>query len=375
MAVNAIAMAAAVLALPAQAQTYTVLYNFIGRGGDGGGPSGRLIRDSAGNLYGTTIGGGAFGFGTVFKLDAHGTETVLYSFAGTASGDGDSPYSGLTLDHLGNFYGTTFKGGPDDLGTVYKIDTTTYQETVMHSFAVTDGANPATGVVQDKAGNLYGTTYKGGFYGYGAVYKLAPDGTVTVLYSFPTAEIPFYPSGLVRDTQGNLYGTTQYGDGTQDSGTVFKVDVSGAETTLYSFTALDGEHPIATLIRDDIGNLYGTTNLGGSFARGTVFKLDTAGTETVLYNFTGKRDGGYPYAGVIRDAAGNLYGTTTQGSLNFGTVFKLSLAGRATVLHSFTGTDGNTPSASLIEDGGGNLYGVAEGGGVFDAGVIFEITP
>jgi uncharacterized repeat protein (TIGR03803 family) len=371
----AIALAAVVLALPAQAQTYTVLYNFAGTGGDGGGPIGRLIQDSAGNLYGTTTGGGAFGFGTVFKLDAHGAETVLYSFAGTASGDGDSPYSGLTLDHLGNFYGTTFKGGVDDLGTVYKIDTTTYQETIVHSFAATEGANPATGVVQDKAGNLYGTTYKGGFYGYGAVYKLAADGTVTVLYSFPTAEIPFYPSGLVRDAQGNLYGTTQYGDGTQDSGTVFKVDVSGAETTLYSFTALDGEHPVATLIRDVFGNLYGTTYLGGSFARGTVFKLDAAGTETVLYNFTGKRDGGYPYAGVIRDAAGNLYGTTTQGALNFGTVFKISPAGRATVLHSFTGADGNTPFTTLIQDAGGSLYGAAAGGGTFDVGVIFKITP
>ena len=371
----AIAMAAVVLALPAQAQTYTVLYNFTGTGGDGGGPIGRLIRDSAGNLYGTTTGGGAFGFGTVFKLDARDTETVLYSFAGGASGDGESPYSGLTRDRLGNFYGTTFKGGTYGLGTIYKIDATTHNETLVYSFAGVDGANPVADIVQDNVGNLYSTTHNGGFSGYGTVYKLAPDGTETVLYSFPSAQIALYPSGLVRDAAGNIYGTTGFG-GAQESGTVFELDASGTETTLYSFTALDGEDPYATLIRDEFGNLYDTTEAGGVFGRGTVFKLDNAGTEKVLYSFTGKRDGGYPYSGIIRDAEGNFYGTTQGGgALKYGTIFKIGPAGRISVLHSFTGTDGYSSFTSLIEDSAGNLYGVTAAGGAFDVGVVFKVTP
>jgi uncharacterized repeat protein (TIGR03803 family) len=176
---------------------------------------------------------------------------------------------------------------------------------------------------------------------------------------------------------GNLYGATEMG-GTADYGTVFKVDASGVETVLHSFTGvLDGALPYCNLVRDEAGALYGTTQQGGAFGQGVVFKLALDGTETILHNFTGWRDGGYPFAGVIRDAAGNLYGTTQGGgAFHAGALFKIGPAGREVVLHSFTGgADGGYSYAGLIQDATGNLYGATYDGGTFGQGVIFKLTP
>jgi uncharacterized repeat protein (TIGR03803 family) len=265
----------------------------------------------------------------------------------------------------------------------------------------TDGGNPNAGLVQDPAGNLYGTTLQGGSCNYlmgcGVVFKIDSAGTETVLHSFVGGEDGAYPwtAGLLRDFNGNLYGTTLYGGGGscyEGCGTVFKVDPTGKETILYAFTDQDdGAFPQSDLIADDAGNLYGTAESGGTGQRGTVFKLDKTGKVTALYAFTGGADGSSPYAGLVRDPEGNLYGTTYYGGKidcfpeqGCGVVFKLDKAGRLTVLHTFQGgADGSFPVGDLVRDKAGNLYGVTMTGGDLSCnrwylpgcGVVFEITP
>jgi uncharacterized repeat protein (TIGR03803 family) len=217
---------------------------------------------------------------------------------------------------------------------------------VLHTFTGgVGGYGPYAPVVLDRTGNLYGTAEYGGSYGDGTVFKLDTSGTITVLHSF--FEEGQYPFGaLVLDAAGNLYGTTQYGG--LGHGTVFKVDTSGNYTTLYSFTGgADGSKPMAGVVLDAKGNVYGTTFYGGSpqcsgaQGCGVVFKLDVGGNETVLYTFAGGADGSSPW-GVILDKTGNLYGTTSNlESTGWGTVFKLSKTGKKTVLHTFTGTNGD----------------------------------
>jgi len=316
-----------------EAQTFTLLYSFTG-GTDGRTPLGGVILDAAGNLYGTTSQGGnlacSLGCGTVFKVERAGNETVLYSFAGTGAGDGEYPNAALVRDAAGTLYGTTVGGGASGYGTVFKLDTTG-KETVLYSFTGTggDGKSPFAGVVRDGQGNLYGTTQAGGVLNYGTVFKLDTTGKETVLYSFAgTGGDGAQPmSGLARDANGNLYGTTNSG-GTGiegGNGVVFKLD-TGRERVLYHFpwTGAKGIHPHG-VVRDTQGNLYGTTVFQGASGWGTVFKLAPTGKLTVLYNFTGSNaDGGDPYAGVARDGQGNLYGTTSAGALGYGTVFKIT---------------------------------------------------
>jgi uncharacterized repeat protein (TIGR03803 family) len=365
----------------AQAQTFTVLYSFTG-GADGYAPFAGLIRDAAGNLYGTTIEGGGSNEGTVFKLDTTGAETVLHSFTG-APLDGKYPNAGLVRDAVGNLYGTTYLGGTSDKGTVFKVDTTG-TETVLHSFAggPTDGARPLAALVWDPAGNLYGTTGYGGAFRSGTVFKVDTIGTETVLYSFTGrvgGSTPY--AALFRDAAGNFYGTTISGGASNNCsggcGTVFKLDTTGKETVLHGFRGgtADGANPYSSLIRDAAGNFYGTTFGGGGSELGTVFKLDTTGKETVLHSFTGMPDGLGPYAGLLRDAAGNLYGTTNfGGGSNMGTVFKLDTTGSEIVLHSFTGMpDGTFPYAGLLRDAAGNLYGTTSYGGASGFGTVFKL--
>jgi uncharacterized repeat protein (TIGR03803 family) len=329
-------------------------------------------------------------------LDTGGNETVLYSFTGGA--DGDQPYASLIRDAKGNIYGTTFFGGGSaacngGCGVVFKLDTSG-EETVLHAFTGTggDGANPYDGLVQDAQGDLYGTTVSGGGSsaysgGCGVVFGVNTAGKERVLYRFGEGADGAGPyAGLVMDAKGNLYGTTQYG-GTFGAGTVFMLDKTRKETVLYSFSGgTDGRLPLlGYLVRDAYGNLYGTTQFGGTYGAGTVFKLDNAHRETVLHSFSGGTDGSYPYAGLVRDAEGNLYGTTNQGgSSGYGTVFKLDRAGNETLLHTFTGTggDGAYPFDDLVRSANGNLYGTTFSGGAnanvcFDngCGIVFMLTP
>jgi len=208
----------------------------------------------------------------VFELDATGHETVLYSFPG--AGDGRHPYSGVIRDAAGSLYGTTGGGGTAGLGVVYKLDTAGH-ETVLYNFTGgADGSNPSGGVIRDSAGNLYGTTASGGTANWGVVYKLDPSGHETVLHSFTGGADGGRPlAGVTRDSAGNLYGTTGAG-GTTGSGVVYELDAAGQETVLYSFTGYDGRNPYAGVIRDSAGNLYGTTCYGGKRGGGVVFKIE-----------------------------------------------------------------------------------------------------
>jgi uncharacterized repeat protein (TIGR03803 family) len=357
-------------------------------------PQGSLFLDKEGNLYGATGGGGAFGDGTVFKLTPSGTETVLHSFNGP---DGLDPHSGLLLDGRGNLYGTTFFGGtsyvgalpagPAGYGTVFKLDASG-NETVLHSFNCSDGASPEAALIMDREGNLYGTTSEGGQASIcdapmigsgiccGTVFKLSPSGKFTVLHSFLDGpEDGTGPAGpLLLDEDGNLYGVTG-GGGTQEDGTIFKLDRSGHETILHSFTGLDGVFPFGPLIRDWAGNLYGAasinlsgaSNASGSIRGGTVFKLDRDGKLNIIHNFgiVPDDDGTFP-DGLVMDRAGNLFGTTLEGgTADDGTLFKIDREGKETVLYNF-GADPShpalqSPTGNLIIDWRGNIYGVCTG--------------
>ncbi len=346
------------------------LYSFsFGAGGYY--PAAGIVGDGAGNFYGTASAGGPLGLGAVYEFNAAGNETVLYGFQNPV--DGQYPYSGVIGDSAGNLYGTTYGGGTSGAGVVYKLDAAR-QETVLYTFTGgTDGGFPWAGVIRDTEGNLYGTASGGGL-GYGVVYKVSPSGQETVLYAFTGGADGASPLvGVIRDSAGNLFRTTAYG-GT--AGVVFKVDPSGQETVLYTFTGgADGGNPYAGVIRDPAGNLYGTTISGGASYAGVVFKLSPSGQETVLYSFTGGADGGGPDAGVIRCSAGKLCGTTQSGGTAYwGVVFELDAAtGQETVLYSFTGgADGGNPAAVICDQG--NLYGVTYQGGGSGQGVVFEVN-
>jgi uncharacterized repeat protein (TIGR03803 family) len=402
-------LALATFATPsAQAQTFTVLHAFSG-GADGAFPGGgRLILDAKGNLYGTTLegGGGACsgGCGTIFRLDPTGKETVLYSFTGTG-GDGKYPNGPLIRDAAGNFYGTTFGGGTSGTacsgygcGTVFKLDSAR-QETVLYSFSGgVDGATPEAGLARDAAGNLYGTTHLGGAFNWGTVFVVNPSGNETVLHSFDglTGDGGDAFAGLILDSSaGILYGTTQGGGNVNSNclpgleigcGTIFQITTTGTETVLYAFTGYkDGNTPFGGVIRDQAGNLYGTTQpRPNPTGWGTIFKLDPAGKLTVLHTFSGGAGGADPLDTLI-DSAGSLYGTTSAGGTGSctyypdggcGTVFRLSPPGKFTVLYSFTGgADGANVQAGLVGDAKGNLYGTASWSGTYNEGTVFKITP
>jgi uncharacterized repeat protein (TIGR03803 family) len=337
----------------------TVLYSFCAKPNcaDGAGPSAGVVFDQKGNLYGTTANGGThngcnlgIGCGVVFKVTPKGKETVLYSFcAQSGCTDGASPFGGLVFDQEGNLYGTTGAGGvynrdcnPEGCGVVFKL-TPKGKETVLHSFCTrtncADGWLPVGGLIFDQNRNLYGVTSGGGANGHGVVFQLSPKGKETVLYSF-----------CARNNCS---------DGDGPSGVVF----------------------------DQTGNLYGTTRIGGAYGWGVVFKLTPTRKETVLHSFCAQSsctDGAEPVAGVVFDQKGNLYGTTQWGGDNglgneSGAVFKLTPDGKETVLYSFCTQDncydGNEPEAGLTLNERGNLYGTAQYGGAYGGGVVFKVTP
>lgn len=380
----------------AQAQRqFRLLYSFQGVSvGDGAGPAGGLVRDDADNIFGTTEYGGDPGCdcGIVFKVDSSGGETVLHRFKGTP--DGADPYAGLVRDEDGNLYGTTYLGGDQscNCGTVFKVDNTGKESVLYRFIGGTDGAYPSTGLIRDAAGNLYGTTVSGGASatscfgsGCGTVFKVDATGEEKVLYRF-TGVAGAQPNGLVRDAVGNFYGTTVNGGSSniypcnQGCGTVFKLDALGNEILLYIFSGhADGRNPRAGVVLDEEGNLYGTA-LGGADGYGNVFKVDSNGRQTVLYSFTKAVDGAYPYAGLVRDPAGNLYGVTSNGGIGnsgYGTVFKLGLSSdiwSEMILHRFTRVDGAYPLGALIRDAVGTLYGATSSDGPFNSGTLFELA-
>jgi uncharacterized repeat protein (TIGR03803 family) len=387
---------------------YKTLYKFTG-GADGNSPRASLVRDQAGNLYGTTEFGGDHKVGTVFKLtpnsDGSWTESVLYSFCSLANCiDGAQPAGGLIFDASGNLYGTTVTGGNFNIGTVYELTPANgaWTESVLYSFCslaiCTDGGSPTGGVIFDPSGNLYGTTQDGGNNDKGTVYELTPaNGTWTerVLHSFcsdTTCSDGDEPdAGVIFDASGSLYGTTLYG-GKEAWGDVFKLTPSGGTWTisvLHTFTGgNDGGVPAGGLVMDRAGNLYGMSAFGGLYRHGTVFKLSQATGKwkgAVLHNFA-NGDGAQPLGGVTLDSSGNIYGMTpVGGDLNrcnrtgCGVVFKLAPKSKGgwteAVLHRFLDHPGALPVAELIFDSAGNSYGTTFGDQVKTFGSVFEITP
>jgi uncharacterized repeat protein (TIGR03803 family) len=398
-----VAFALALLApfAAAGAQGRHVLYHFCRLSGcaDGSTPVAALIPGPGRTLYGTTAAGGAnrcggSGCGTVFKLTLRSTEAVIYSFKGGS--DGESPPAPVISDRDGNLYGTTAYGGlagcgNHGCGTIFRI-ASDGTETVFHAFNGSDGGYPQAGLIADKDGNLYGTTYLGGAtsdcsgLGCGTVFKLSPDGIETVLHAFTSVYDDGYnpAGGLIADGKGNFYGTTTRGGGTScDCGTVFKLAPDGTETILHAFSGSnDGDGPQGTLVRDASGNLYGTTvtsNYGGGY--GTVFKVKPNGIETVLHVFSGQNDGQYPLSGLIADATGNLYGTTRQGGgtgcggVGCGTAFKLAPDGTEKLLWSFKNGDrGAQPWGGLWENSKGLIFGTTTGDASGNSGTIFKLT-
>jgi uncharacterized repeat protein (TIGR03803 family) len=319
--------------------TETVLYSFAGGSSDGEYPQAGLIQGSDGNLYGTTYAGGTGNVGTVFRIGLDGTETVLYSFvgsssAGASSSDGALPYGNLIQGSDGNFYGTTILGGTGGYGTVFRV-TSGGAETVLHSFTGgSDGLEPFAGLIQGTDGSFYGTAQGGGggTYTYGTVFKITAAGVLTVVHTFTggASDGAFPYSNLILGTDGNFYGTTFEGGGSGNGyGTIFRVTPAGAEAVVYSFAggSTDGNYPIGGLIQATDGNFYGMTQSGGANGDGIIYRVTPSGTETVLHFFAGgSSDGSHPLASLIQASDGNLYGTTDSGgSSNYGTVFKLTL--------------------------------------------------
>ena len=393
----------AVAAQPTQAQTFTVLHSFTGRA-DGGGPQAGLAMDTAGNFYGTAAFGGSHESGTVFKLKQSGSGwvfTPLYAFQGIP--DGDEP-GAVIVGPDGSLYGTTVGGGNSGCrfigcGTVFNLKPpvhpspsvlASWTESVLYRFTGgTDAANPNPDkLAVDQAGNLYGTTHAYGTYGRGSVFKLTLASgmwTESLLYSFTGGSDGAGPvAGVIFDRAGNLYGTTVEG-GTYGYGTVYELMSSGsgwAEHVLYSFQGgSDGEYPQGGLLFDTFGKIYGTTE-GTYQYPGTAFMLtpsDYGWIQTVLHGFTGG-DGANPGDALIMGANADLYGTTTQGgSIGVGVVFELAASGGGwtyTVLHDFSGNgDGGFPYGDLVVDANGVLYGTTSEGGTHGQGVVFEITP
>ncbi len=396
----------------------TTLHNF-GHLADGSGPWGGLVADAAGNLYGTTLNGGLYGNGTVFELERTGgtfTEKVLHTFDVRVGTGAAYPSGSLVIDHEGNLYGTTQNGSSGN-GTVYELQPSgsgVWTEKVLFGFSNENGYGPYSGVIADPQGNLYGTTLYGGKGG-GTVFRLerGAGGTWThhILHNFTHDGTDGYTpfGGVARDASGNLYGTTAFGGtGLGGWGVAYELtpgQPQWKETILQNFSlGVNGGEPSGTVILDAAGNVYGTTTGGDGNGYpdgdGVVFKLSPNGngtwTDTFLYVFQANGIDGYGANGnLVFDSAGNLYGTTAYGgpytfggTNSGGTAFKLTPTAEGpwneTILYSFgNGTDGASPMAGMIFGDGGLLYGTAAGGGIYGegsgsagfGGIAFSVAP
>jgi uncharacterized repeat protein (TIGR03803 family) len=382
----------------ASAQTFKVFYTFSFS--DGSSPNGDLIRDTAGNFYGTTQFGGSSNRGLIFKLDPTGKQTILYTFTGAS--DGGIPIGRLLPDSAGNFYGITALGGDPtcSCGTVFKL-TKNGSLKVLHSFkGGKDGSQnqgqPELGLVMVN-GDLYGSASFGGVsgcdgnLGCGVLFKVTQSGKETVLHRFTGQADGAFPQDLTRDKTGNIYGATGGSYMQGNGGTLFKLDTTGKLTTLYTFPGgADGISPRWHLLRSASGVFHGVTQFGGNTTNcaissagcGVVFTVNASAKERVLHAFGKQVNGGEEPSGGLLDAAGNFYGVTVYGgtvnstcTFGCGVVYRVGGDGKYSVLYRFTGgTDGGLPSGSLTEDAGGNLYGAATVAGSGN-GVIYEITP
>jgi uncharacterized repeat protein (TIGR03803 family) len=372
-----------VFSLKTDGTGFALLHSFGGGVADGQNPQAALTTDGAGFLYGTTYYGGSSAHGTVFKLKTNGTAfSLVHSFTGGS--DGQSPfYSSVLQDGSGFLYGTAILGASGG-GTVFKVKTDGTSFTTIHTFTGgnSDGSLPFAGVVMDASGNLFGTTGLGGYAGLGTAFTLKTDGTrFALLHTFIYSDGLDVESALVLDGSGFLYGTASSG-GPSDSGAIFKLKTDGTSfSVIHDFhnTSSDGLAPLAGLLLDGSGMLYGTATSGGSGQYGTVFKLKTDGSGyAVLHSFAaGKSDGSNPNSSLVEDSAGFLYGTTLHGGPSgLGTVYKVKTDGTGFVLlHIFAGgvADGSSPYSPLVLDNSGVLYGTTNMGGTSNEGTIFKL--
>jgi uncharacterized repeat protein (TIGR03803 family) len=334
------------------------------------------------------------------------TFNTLHKFHQT---DGANPYSTLVQGVNGDFYGTTYYGGPNNGGTVFSM-TPSGKLTMVYSFCLqtscADGVHPIAGMALATNGDFYGTTYAGGVVGGpsngGTIFRITPGGGLTVLHSFCSqaqcADGEFPSAAPIIATDGNAYGTT-YSGGAHNSGTVFKITPAGIFTVLYSFCSLkacaDGEFLPAGLVQGKNGSFYGATNSGGAHNAGTVFQLTPNGRLITIYSFCSDDhlnclDGAYPQAGLAQGADGNFYGTTTSGgeglpecgtilSGGCGTIFKVTPTGDLTTIYSICSVqfcmDGVQSITGLIEATDSNFYGTMVTGGIHGVGTLFELNP
>ena len=337
---------------------------------DGSLPYGGLVPAADGNFYGVTTAGGAADGGTAFKMTPAGAVTTLHSFGGT--GSGNEPEAAVMQASDGNFYGTTYRGGTSNQGTIFKLDGAG-NYTLLHSFTGADGANPQGALVQASDGKLYGTTVSGGTPGNGTVFRIDTAGTtLTTLHNFSITDGDSPKAGLALASDGKMYGTTSDG-GTNLVGTLFRVDTAGTFATLHNFISSEAAIMVAPLVQGTDGNLYGASSSGGSLATGTVFRATLAGAVTALHEFA-DAEGTSPGGGLIQAPDGNFYGTTRTGGANgFGTVYRVTTGGSVTDLHDFVAADGYNSLSSLLRASDGKLYGTAYSGGPGGRGTLFRI--
>jgi uncharacterized repeat protein (TIGR03803 family) len=380
------------------------LYSFATTNSVGCLPFGGLIQANNGSFYGTTSAGGPQGVGTVFQMDTNGVVTLVYAFPngfgsyyGNYPPNGCLPYATLVQGTNGFVYGTAAYGGANGNGTVFRMTTNGAPIVAWSLNAASSGSVPYGGLAQGFDGNFYGTSYQGGAYsygapswGYGTVFKLTANGTLTAIHSFSYEDGAYPSSTLVQGGDGNFYGTAQNGGTNGGWGTIFKITPSGILTPLFSFANTNGASPSAGLVQDSGANFYGTTAGGGAYGAGTVFKLAASGAFTSLYSFTGGNDGSnyagglvwtsdvipYPSSGALLLASdGNLYGTTAgAGAYGLGTVFRISPDGALATLVQFDGFQGANPEGTLIQGADGHLYGTTQNGGANGWGAIFRLS-
>jgi uncharacterized repeat protein (TIGR03803 family) len=352
--------------IPAQAQTYKVLYEFPINGPEPQWPGGPLTQGRNGDLYGWSYEGGVNNDGSIWKTTPSGTVSVVYSFEAPP---GPDCQNGMTLGTDGNFYGTALTSCTG-AGYVFKL-TPSGNLTVLHTFTgAPDGDNPGPLTLYTD-GNFYGVTSKGGANNYGTVFKITPTGTLTILYSFDGTNYFANPTyGLTVGNDGNFYGTQSGGNGT---GSVFKITPAGVLTVLHTFTGNpDGAEPASGVILGKDGNFYGDTEYGGAYGYGTLFKMTPSGTLKILYSFNSSTDyATNPTAPLLQATDGNFYGVLVS---RFQDLFRFTPSGKLTVLEKFVLPGGVLPYWPLIQDTNGILYGLLQQGGKVNGGEFFSLN-
>jgi len=386
----------------ARAQVFNTVYNFTalvsGTNRDGAEYLSSLLLARDGNLYGTAYYGGTNGTGTIFRFSpGHGFD-IVHTFSAMPNGtnsDGAHPYAGLIQDTDGNYYGTTAGGGAHDFGTVFQM-TANGAITLLHSFNYSDGENPKASLTPAGGGTYYGAALAGGANGTGDIFLVNTNGTFQDLYDFAPGNLnaSFVPTNfdgsgpfgtLVPGGDGYVYGTTHYG-GTNGNGTIFRFNTNNSHfDLLHTFGATDinnhnpdGANPYSSLTPVTNGVFWGTATYAGTNGGGTIFQVTTGGVFSVVHTFNSLIDGSSPYGTLVRGHDGNLYGTTDTNSSGYGTLFQITTSGTLATLHIFSpqggdGSDGSSPFAGVTFGNDGYIYGTTSGNGANTNGTIYQV--